>query len=195
MRSPYLDNDLVRTAFRAPESVLANSDDMCLRLIADGSSTLRRIRTDRGLGGAPGSLSAAAYRGFLEFLFKAEYAYDNGMPQWVARIDHFFSPFRLERLFLGWHKFHHFRVWYRDALSSYVREILLDPRTLSRPYLERRRLEAVVEGHLKGKWNYTDEIHKVLTLELLHRLFLDSPPAPRSEMTQHLRSDVLAERR
>jgi hypothetical protein len=32
----------------------------------------------------------------------------------------------------------------------------------------------VVRSHLKGDRNYTTEIHKVLTLELLHRLFLDS---------------------
>jgi len=54
-----------------------------------------------------------------------------------------------------------------------VREMLLDPRTLSRPYLESSRLEAVVEGHLRGDRNYTTEIHKVLTLELFHRLFID----------------------
>ena len=172
LRSPYLDNDLVRTVFRAPASALANND-VCLRLIADGDAALRQIRTDRGIGGGPGRLSTALSRGLLEFLFKAEYGYDYGMPQWVARTDHLLSLFRLERLFLGRHKFHHFRVWYRDALSVYVREMLLDPRTLSRPYLEPRRLEAVVEGHLKGDRNYTDEIHKVLTLELLHRLFLD----------------------
>ena len=95
------------------------------------------------------------------------------MPEWLARIDHRLSAFRLERLFLGRHKFYHFRVWYRDVLSEYVREMLLDPRTLSRPYLERKGLEAVVKGHLKGDRNYTIEIHQVLTLELLHRLFVD----------------------
>lgn len=170
LRSPYLDNDLVRTVFRAPESALANND-VCLRLIADGDAALRRIGTD--LGGGPGRLSAAVSRGLLEFLFKAEYAYDIGMPQWAARIDHLLSLFRLERLFLGRHKLFHFRVWYREVLAGDVREMLLDPRTLSRPYLERNRLEAVVQGHLKGDRNYTTEIHKVLTLELVHRLFLD----------------------
>src|SRR5438094_392680 len=173
LRSPYLDNDLVRTVYRAPESALANND-VSLRLIADGDAALRRIPTDRGLGGARGRLAAAACHGFLEFLFKAEYAYDHGMPQWLARIDHLLSPFRLERLFLGRHKFYHFRLWYRDALSGYVQEMLLDPRTLSRPYLEPNRLEAMVRGHLRGDRNYTSEIHTVLTLEHLHRLFLDS---------------------
>lgn len=177
-RSPYLDNDLVRTAFRAPDAsfvkraIFADTDD-CLHLIADGNTTLSKIRTDRGVGGRR-SPSAAFLRGLLEFTFKAEYEYDYGMPQWVAQIDHLVSRLHLERLFLGRHKYYHFRIWYRDTLSGYVREMLLDPRTLSRPYLQRKKLEDIVRGHLKGDRNYTTAIHKVLTLELLHRLFLDS---------------------
>jgi len=172
LRTPYLDNDLVRTVFRAPQSALLNND-ACVRLIADGDAKLREILTDRGLNGNGGGLPRFAYQNFLEFTFKAEYAYDTGMPQWVARIDHLLAPLRLERLFLGWHKFHHFRVWYRDVLSGYVREMLLDPRSLSRPYLEPQRLKTIVEGHLKGNRNYTFEIHKMLTLELFHRVFMD----------------------
>lgn len=179
LRSPYLDNDLVRTVFRAPDAAIVKSDifedydDDRVQLIADGNAALRRLRTDRGLAGAQGRLSTTVTRGLLEFAFKAEYAYDYGMPQWVARIDHLLSPLHLERVFLGRHKFNHFRVWYRDALPDYVREILLDPRTLSRPYLDRSGVEAVVQGHLKGGRNYTTGIHQLLTLELLHRVFLD----------------------
>jgi asparagine synthase (glutamine-hydrolysing) len=179
VRSPFLDNDVVRTAYRAPSAGVIKTDVFendanCRRLISDGSPVLSNIRTDRGLAGPPGPLSAAVSRGILEFTFKAEYAYDYGMPQWVARIDHSLSAFHLERLFLGRHKFNHFRVWYRDSLSSYVRDMLLDQRTLSRPYLKRNGLEAMIRGHLDGYRNYTTEIHTVLTLELLHRLFLDS---------------------
>jgi asparagine synthase (glutamine-hydrolysing) len=172
-RSPYLDNDLVRTVFRAPQSAFA-MNDACLQLIADGNPALLSIRTDRGLGDGHNPLAAKMSRAFLELTFKAEYAYDYGMPQWVARIDHVLSPFRLERIFLGRHKFYHFRVWYRDHLAGYVREMLLDRRTLSRPYLERGMLQKIVDSHLRGDRNYTTEIHKVLSLELLHRLFLDS---------------------
>src|SRR5206468_3838115 len=173
VRSPFLDNDLVRSVFRAPMSALVN-DDICLRLITDGDEALRRIRTDRGVAGDEGPMATAVSRRLLEFTFKAEYAYDHGMPQWLAQIDHLFAPLRLERLFLGRHKYYHFRVWYRDALSRYVREMLLDSRTLFRPFLDKKMVEDVVRGHLRGNRNYTSEIHKVLTLELLHRLFLDS---------------------
>ena len=171
VRSPFLDNDLVRTVFRAPKLVSGNID-VCMRLIADGSPMLRGIPTDRGVGGV--GLTGGASQRLLEFLTKAEYAYDYGMPQWLAQIDHCLSPLHLERLFLGRQKFNHYRVWYRDALAAYIREMLLDQRTLSRPYLQRQALETMVEGHIKGNANFTSEIHIVLTLEILHRLFIDA---------------------
>jgi len=170
VRSPFLDNAFVRTVYRAP----ALPQDVRLRLIADGNSQLAAIPTDRGVGGHTGLFPAAVSRALLEFTYKAEYAYDYGMPQWLARIDHLAAPLHLERVFLGRHKPFHFRVWYRDALSQYVRDMLLDSRSLSRPYLERRSVEALVRGHLKGDRNYTSEIHKLLTLELQQRLFFDA---------------------
>jgi asparagine synthase (glutamine-hydrolysing) len=172
VRSPFLDNEFVRTVFRAPQSE-AMETDVRLRLIQDGDPELAKIPSDRGVGGNYGKGTSAANRAYLEFTFKAEYAYDYGMPQSVARVDHAFSALHLERLFLGRHKLTHYRVWYRDQLSKYVREILLDPRTLSRPYLESKKVEAVVEGHTKNGLNYTSAIHKLLSLELLERQFFD----------------------
>jgi asparagine synthase (glutamine-hydrolysing) len=179
LRSPYLDNDVVRTAFRAPDSAIVKTDlfennDTCSRLIADGCKTLQEVRTDRGLGGPRGKWTTPVVRSFQEFTFRAEYAYDYGMPQWLAQVDHTFAFMHFERLFLGRHKFQHYRIWYRDVLAGYVREMLLDSRTLSRPYLQKPQVEAIVSGHLKGNRNYTTEIHMLLTLELVHRLFLDA---------------------
>jgi asparagine synthase (glutamine-hydrolysing) len=172
LRTPYLDNGFIRTVYRAPQASLI-SNDISLRLIADGDMALRRIRTDRGYAGNGGRFNRAVSQRLLEFAAKAEYAYDYGMPQWVTRADHAVSALHLERLFLGRHKFAHFRVWYRDSLADYVRQMLLDSRTLARPYLNRPAVECVVRGHLSGVRNYTTEIHHLLSLELLHRLFLD----------------------
>ena len=107
------------------------------------------------------------------------------MPQWLAKADHALAPLHLESLFLGRHKFCHYRVWYRDALSKYVQEILLDPVSLSRPYLNRGTVEAIVRGHVKGSGNYTTAIHKLLTLELIHRLLIDSSPTHTFAKDQH----------
>jgi asparagine synthase (glutamine-hydrolysing) len=169
VRSPYLDNDVVKTVYRSPGSIAANEEGR-LRLIRDGNPALSRLRTDRGIGG----FNSVFSHWMQEFLFKAEYAYDYGMPQWVAQLDHMFSPLHLERIWLGRHKVFHFRVWYRDQLANYVREMLFDQRSLSRPYVEREKVRAIVNGHLKGSHNHTTEIHRLLTLELAHRLFLDS---------------------
>lgn len=172
LRTPYLDNDFVRTNYRAPQSALT-SNEVRLRLIAEGNPALRQIATDRASSGSI-AITAAMVHAYHELTFKAEYAYDYGMPPLAARADHLVSWLHLERLFLGRHKYYHFRVWYRDALSKYVREMLLDERTLSRPYWDRRTVEAVVRGHLEEGRNYTSEIHTLLTVELIHRLFIDS---------------------
>jgi asparagine synthase (glutamine-hydrolysing) len=169
IRTPYLDNDVVKIVYKAPDSIEINMQSR-LRLVREGSPELGKLPTDLGFGGATSLVS----RAFLQFLFKAEYAYDYGMPQWVAQVDHMFSMLHLERIWLGRHKVFHFRVWYRDQLAHYVREMLLDSRSLARPYLEPNAVRAVVEGHLKGNRNYTTEIHRLITLELTHRLFLDS---------------------
>jgi asparagine synthase (glutamine-hydrolysing) len=153
---------------------------VCLRLIGDGKRALRDVPTDRGLAGSRGRLAAVLARWLRELSFKAEYACDYGMPQWLAPLDRLMSPLRPERLVLGRHKFTHFRIWYRDGLAPYVKDMLLDPRTLSRPYLHPRTVETIVRRHLRGDRNYTSEIHKVLTLELIHRLLLDAPFSGRS---------------
>jgi asparagine synthase (glutamine-hydrolysing) len=172
MRVPFCDNELVRLSFQAPPS-LAEANDPALRLIAEGNSALGRIGTDRDLHmrALPGVGKARHL--FQEFTFKAEYAYDMGMPQWLARADHAVAPLRLENLFLGRHKFHHFRVYYRDELGGYLKEILLDPRTLGRPFLDGPRIEAMIRGHVGGYRNYTTEIHKLLIIELMQRQLIE----------------------
>jgi asparagine synthase (glutamine-hydrolysing) len=169
VRTPYLDNELVRTIYKSPGPVAINEEGR-IRLIREGNPALAQLRTDRGLGDVKAPITHA----FLEFLFKAEYAYDYGMPQWVARVDHMFSALRLERIWLGRHKPFHFRVWYRDQLANYVREMLLDSRSLARPYVNPGAVRTIVNGHLKGSRNYTTEIHRLLSLELMFRLFLDA---------------------
>jgi asparagine synthase (glutamine-hydrolysing) len=183
MRSPFLDNEFVRTVFRSPRSAYSSSA-ISIRLIAEGNKSLAHIPTDRGFAGHRNALSRVLSRVLLETQFKAEYAYDMGMPQWLARADSLFSSFHFERLFLGRHKVFHFRIWYRTYLADYLQETLLDPRSLSRPYLERRRVEALVRAHVAGSGNFTNEIHKLLTLELLHRRFLEESnfSVPRGEI-------------
>src|SRR5438067_2443059 len=112
-RTPYFDNDLVALAYQTPPELLNN--EPALRLITDGNPALGRIGTDRGVVWRTIPGLTPILHAYQEFTFKAEYAYDYRMPQWLARLDHTFAPLHLEKLFIGRHKFHHFRIWYRVA--------------------------------------------------------------------------------
>jgi asparagine synthase (glutamine-hydrolysing) len=172
LRSPYLDNDLVALMYQAqPDLVL--SSEPSLRLIADGNVDLARIPTDRRLLYRPIPVITKLQQLYANFTIKAEYAFDYGMPQWLAGIDHMLAPLHLEKLFLGTNKFYHFRIWYRDKLFKYLKDILLDSRTLNRPYLNGKCFEMNLLSHIEGKRNYTVEITKILTAELIQRQLIE----------------------
>jgi hypothetical protein len=96
------------------------------------------------------------------------------MPNWLAKVDRVLTPLHLERMFLGLQKYYHFRLWYRFELASQIKDVLLDKKTLERPYLNRPRVEAIVRNHTNGSENHTLAIHKLLTCELLQRHLIES---------------------
>jgi asparagine synthase (glutamine-hydrolysing) len=173
LRSPFLDNDLVALIYRAP-SELVSSKEPSLRLIRDGNPSLANLPTDRGLVYSQTPIIGKIRKLWAEFTVRAEYAYDYGMPQRLAELNYLLAPLHLEEMFLGRHKFYHFRVWYCDQLSQYLKEILLDPRARHREYLQGQVLERMVNAHTKGQQNWTQEIHRMLTLELLQRQLIES---------------------
>jgi len=172
LRSPFLDNELVYLMYKAPQN-FSLSPQPILRLIAEGNGELAKIPTDRGLLCQPTPIIGNFRHLYQELTYKSEYAYDYGMPQWLARIDRIIEPLHVERLFMGRQKFYHFRVWYRDKLNQYVKDILLEQRSLERPYIQRKYLEKMVNSHLAGKRNYTQEISRILSFELIQRHLIE----------------------
>jgi len=172
LRSPYLDHGLVALSFQAPRKISSSSQPM-LQLIAERNRLLSRIPTDHGLLYRRQPCVSLIRRLCREFSIKAENAFDGNMPQWLARVDHATSFLGLERWFVGRNRFYHFRIWYRDQLAECVREVLLDPRSRQRSYLEPGSLETIVDRHTRGTHNYTFEIQKLLSIELFQRLLLE----------------------
>lgn len=172
VRSPYMDNDLVSLAFQTPTQ-LNTSIQPQMRLISDGNRQIGKIGTDRGMLYMSIPFFTKLQHLYQEFTFKAEYAYDHGMPQWLAQLDYLLRPFHLERLFLGHHKFSHYRIWYRDDLSKYLKEVLLDTKSLSRSYLNNNVIERIVCDHINGKGNYTQELHRLLSAELIQKTLIE----------------------
>jgi asparagine synthase (glutamine-hydrolysing) len=172
LRTPFMDNDLVGLLYRAPESARATTQTQW-RLIKQGNPALAAIPTDRGLKGRSGALASRWAYLSSYFLFKADYLYKSGMPQWMEQLHYLLGPLQPERLVIGQHRFYHFRIWFRNELAPYIKDILLDPLTAQRPYFNGASIEPMVLRHIKGDRNYTEDIEKALTLELIQRLFID----------------------
>jgi len=79
----------------------------------------------------------------------------------------------------GWHKFLHYRSWFRRELAGYIADALNDAQSRRSPFWKSDFLEPLAREHINGRGNYLREINAVLTLEAVDRLLLhDSSREP-----------------
>lgn len=160
-RSPFLDNDLVALAYRVPQA-LETRPEPILQLIAEGDASVAAVASDRALQHQNHSPIAAVRRTWHEFTAKAEYAYDYGMPKWLVKSDRVLSKLALERLFLGRHKFYHFRIWYSRQLAGFARDLPLENRELG-CYRE-GMIGKMIKDHTERRANHTLDLHRAASV-------------------------------
>jgi asparagine synthase (glutamine-hydrolysing) len=171
-RSPYMDNDLVELIYRAPLGIRSSNHPQ-RQIIRECNPDLSVITSDRGYGEQKSPLLSKFLELYYYALFKADYVYISALPHWLTKLDSI--CLRLNRgrpLFGSSQKFEFYRIWFSRELSEYVKEILLDQQTATRPYFDMKRLEMMVQTHTRGARNYVNEINKAMTLELTHRLLI-----------------------
>lgn len=66
--------------------------------------------------------------------------------------------------------------WYRGQTMNYIREILLDPRSLNRGYFQPAYIRRVLAEHMEGRINHRLLIWSLLSFEWWNRLFIDGEP-------------------
>jgi hypothetical protein len=150
---------------------LRHGSELSFRLILDLNPTLGAIETDMGVRSPRPSLATLPRRLSRYLLFKAEWYYNLGMPQWLTPADGFvLDP--LQRLFLGTHKIEFYRVWFRNQLAEYARSMLSSLLRAGRGYADpawcRRLLHS---GRLSGE--DAAALGRLLTLEVVHARFLE----------------------
>lgn len=172
-RSPYMDNDLVRFMYQA-SPVIRSSNQPQQQIIRDCAPFLDAITSDMGYGGRTSSFAAQCAEFYHYVLFKLDYIYVSALPHWLARVDSLCVSANGGKPLLGAsQKFEFYRIWFRRDLSSYVKEILLDSKTMQRPYFHGKGLERMVRAHTTGMRNYMSEINKAMSLELTCRTLID----------------------
>jgi len=172
-RTPYMDNEIVALAFRAPHGIRRSSTP-ALRMIRRSSPQLSSIRTDGGLVPASRLLSIVNYF-WHRASFKFDYWCDEGMPHWLSTFDTRLARLGLRLWQPGLHKYLHYRKWLRGELAGYLRDRLTDT-TIYRDHLWNRAfLNRITKDHNDGRKNYVREIDAVLTLEAIERLLFRQP--------------------
>ena len=173
LRTPYMDNDLVKLMYRAPVE-LRSGGNLQANFVKEKNPELAAILTNLSRSGRHSRLvSELIYRSFWS-LFKAEYIYLYATPHWLTRIDNHLRGLRLERFLAGRQKFEAYRIWMATELSDYIRDTLLNPNARYPDFFERKVAEKMVNCHLAGTHNYMNEINKLLTVELIYSTLLGS---------------------
>ena len=170
-RTPYLDNEIVALAYRAPET-LRNSPLPAWRLVKANSGLLSRIPTDRRTSPDTPQPAAALRRLFSEATFKLDYLDNEGWPNWLWPFDSVFTRVTSSLKMVGLHKYLHYRRWFQRELADYLKDVVSNGRTQQAPFWNRRFLEKMAEDHVEGRRNYLSEINAVITLEAVERLLL-----------------------
>lgn len=165
LRTPFTDNDLVKLVFQAPPHLLKD-EGLCMAILSKYNPILLEIPTDRGLLCSGSPFRSLTRRFHRKALIKAEYWSSHGMPNSLAAISRYGIGRFLEKTFLGRDKFQHFRLWTKERLSGYVRDVLLQGDRNLGEFLDRHQVESMIHNHLVGKENYTNEIDQLLTLAL-----------------------------
>lgn len=178
IRSPFLDNDFVELLYRAPREEF-DGDAFELAMISKNNPRLLRIPTNKGMRvGAPPVISTVA-RILTRILSLTDKTLNwdilpHSLHHAVAKLDSLvFSPLHLNRVVLGFEYYRHYNLWFCRELASYLVDTLLDERTLSRPYWNAHFVRRMVNDHVSGRRRYLSEIRKVLTIELIHRVFIE----------------------
>jgi asparagine synthase (glutamine-hydrolysing) len=171
-RTPYLDEDVVRLAYRVPAADRVGSGP-ALRLIVGALPELARIPTDRGLRAGDGRVSSIIRRGMAEVLFKLDYLDKEGAGDRQLPFGPLLRVLRKTPL-LGRHKYLEYRAWFQHELAPYVSQVIHDPRVAALGYWDMRALLTLHGAHRDGRRAAVAELGTVLTLEAVDRLLLSA---------------------
>jgi asparagine synthase (glutamine-hydrolysing) len=174
-RTPYLDNEIVALAYRAPETARMSSD-CTSSLVKVNNLSLSKLPTDMGELGEANRVTVALRRIFAKVACKLDYFRSEGLPHGLSKLDPLLTQISSVFGIAGLHKYLPYRGWFQRELADYVKSVVSDARAQHTVFFNLDFLEYMVREHIRGRKNYTLELNAVLTLEAVERLLLREHP-------------------
>lgn len=171
-RLPFLDNQVFDVAVQGPLEYNLRERVMN-RLIVEGNAAMINKPNVSGDLFHKAPKIEKKWRLYLKAILKAKKMTNRYNPKRFLRIKKNMTESKYEKQNFDRNNLHHFRCWYQKELSHYMKSVLLDHKTLTRPYINGKYLENMVNSHVNGFNDYTNEINWVLTSEMIQRNLID----------------------
>jgi asparagine synthase (glutamine-hydrolysing) len=172
LRTPYLDNSLVKLAFQAPNSA-RRTPAAALRLIASGHEQLGRTPTDLGFSCGRQSPLDSARRLLSKITFKLDYWDKEGLPPKLAALDSC-RPLLQHVGLLGLHKFLPYRRWFRHEFFGIAEQATKRAAAGDQPWWNPNVVTGIASDHASGRRNNLAEINAILTLDAIERVLINN---------------------
>ncbi len=167
MRTPYMDNALVRLMYQAPRGSRA-AGDLQEAYVKDFAPEFAAFITNLGRFASPNPLlTKLAYYPFWA-IFKMEYIYLWATPHWMTRLDRLAGSLHLERIFGGRQKWEGYRIWIKTHFAEFIQDTLLNPQAEYTEHFNYSTVSRMVRQHIAGTHNHVLAINRALSLQLIY---------------------------
>jgi asparagine synthase (glutamine-hydrolysing) len=166
LRTPYMDNALVKLMYQAPAGSRA-AGDLQERYVRERAPEFARNITNMGRFTSSNPVVTKLFYYLFRIFFKVEYVYLYATPHWLTWFDRKFEHWHLERLLSGRQKWEAYRIWIKTAFAPFLRETLCDPQADYTHLFDYQTVRKMVERHVAGTHNYLEEINKALSIQLI----------------------------
>ena len=163
VRTPFTDPDVIGLTLQLPSDMTDNAG-IQHELMRRHNVDLAALPTNRGLLPLRRDALAPLRAKLFQLWFKGSVVCNSRrLPPWLMLDHNFFANNVTTK----------FRTWFREDLAGYVQEMLLDPRTLGRSWLDADRVRHCVGQHIGRRHDYSAQISRLISFELFLRQFVD----------------------
>jgi len=164
VRTPYLDNELLRLSCACPANISGNFEPATL--VQFLRPALLEIPTDRGESGKDSGLAEALRKIWYKGTFKLDYLTREGTPDLLT---YPVDRWRVNRFLPTRHKFLDYRQWLRGPLKGYSQELLTGSHSFAADLVGRKVVRRMLEDHTSGVRNTLLDISALMDLELINK--------------------------